>query len=46
MAWQAEASGDFWKDLRQTLPEAKKACHQLFFGLLTEETLTAHMPIY
>ena len=46
VTWKNQPGGDFWRDLSAMLDQARAACHELFFGLLTEETLKAHGPIY
>ena len=46
VTWKKKSDGDFWKGFPEMLARAKTACHELFFGLLNEETLQAHGPIY
>ncbi len=46
LSWKNPGSREFWADLIKDLNKAKNACHELFFGLLTEETIKAHKPIY
>lgn len=46
MGWRNQGSQDFWAGFNNQLRMAKIACHELFFGLLTEETIKAHKPVY
>ena len=46
MGWGNQGSQDFWAGFNNQLRKAKIACHELFFGLLTEETIKAHKPVY
>ena len=46
VTWHNKASVNFWKAFPSVLDKAKSACHQLFFGLLTEKTVKYHDPVY
>ena len=44
--WKVLKSRDFWAAFQEDLRKSKTLCHELFFELLTEETLKAHKPVY
>ena len=46
VSWKSSGDENFWKTFPDKLSAAKKTCHEVFFELLTEETVRDHKPIY
>lgn len=46
VTWTGPGDGNFWREFPDELLHAKTTCHELFFDLLTEETIKAHKPVY